>query len=243
MFIRSEGYNHDPNRDFVIEEQCTDLELFSAEYVPFLIEGDFIDSNQDGEPLDHFSPGKCQACFLPPEETVPEPLSVSEVNSRRIQDIYWAHNGVIVVSEKFMSAVGAHMDDQVRTGQVIFKQSSRPRRLKDRYFWLRPRFSLGREIQSEVKKVCETCGTQLEVRKVERGDKFRDARIILEHFGDRKLNIALSGNWYGQRTREKPMSQIREIYISGGMYFFLTNQKLKGLVRPSNVVVCDNLVL
>lgn len=225
----------------VIEEKCTDRDLSQAQYLELLAEGHAdLDEDENGNPLNQYPPGPCQTCFLPRDDVVANPLLIRREGFRKTQDIHGVDNGVLIVSQRFMSAVAQRLADSIHIGNVVFDEPFPADRLKDRYFWVRPKFTLGKEVHSHVLQVCETCGAPREVRKRETGDRFRDAQIIVEHFGDCQHDLALSGNWYGERTRAKPMSLSRSIYISSEFYRFLKSYGLRGIVRPEHVIVCDS---
>jgi hypothetical protein len=220
-----------------IDEKCSDSELLKARFVPFLIEGEYVDSDRNHNPLNRYREVRCKTCLVPKEDSVPNPFVVSELNSRKVQDVYKAQNGIIIVSQKFLSAIGNKLSGCVHSGEAAVTEAPRTKRLKGPYFWLRPKFSLGREIRSVVRRVCESCGAPIEVRKIQTEDKFLDAQVVLEDFGSQSCDIALSGNWYGERTQERPISVTRDIFISGELCSFLLKQKLKGICSPTNVVV------
>jgi hypothetical protein len=233
-FLREQGWDY----DLAIEERCTDAELAEARYVPFPFSSDYIGLDRSGSPVNRYEKPTCPTCLLPQEGFVPNPFCVSEDNAGRVQDAYLGDGGVLIVSEKFMSVAGERLSPCVRIGEVRVLESTRARkRLKGYYFWILPKCSLGKQISSRILKVCPTCGAPTEIRTREMGDKFLDAQIILEDFGDRQHQIALSGNWYGERTRKRPMYVSRDVFVSGEFYSFLMKQKLKGPYRPENVVV------
>src|SRR2546423_1278617 len=87
--------------DLVIEEKCTDAELADAKYVPLLIDGDFIDADEDGNPLNTFTAVKCRTCLIPAEDSTPTPYTFLQEHIKRRQDAYLAHGGILLASKEF----------------------------------------------------------------------------------------------------------------------------------------------
>ncbi len=232
-FLQSEGDKY----RLGVEETPLEAELVAARYVLLPVGGAYISTNRNGEPLNRYPRTICETCGAENKDFVPDPYLVSEENVRRIQDIYLAEDGIIIVSERFMALAGNRLAEHIRFGDVRIVRPAARTRLKDSYHWILPKYSLGKESRSKVLRHCSSCGTPIEIREISSGDKFNDAQIILEHFAPTPHPIALSGNWYGQRELEKPTALSRRVFISGEVYSFLATQKLSGIVRPTHIAV------
>jgi hypothetical protein len=222
--------------DLVIEEKCPPKEIAAARFVPLLIDGNHADEDGYGNPLNAYPKVKCSQCLFPDESILPKPFLISDKAVSRVQDAYFCANGIMVLSRKFHDAVVNRFGDAIITGDVQVVESA-PKRLRGEYFLVRPVHALGAEIRSKELRACPTCSAPIEVRKIEIADRVANARIILKDFGNSETEIALCGNWYGGRTRKRPMAVTRDVFVSGAAFAFLEGLKIRGLIPPSNVVV------
>jgi len=58
----------------------------------------------------------------------------------------------------------------------------------------------------------------------------------VDHFGQRKFDIACVGSWYGTRENPELQDVPRDLVVSGGLFAFLYNAGVKGLVMPDEGV-------
>jgi len=228
-FARTNGYAH----DIVVEERPMDAELASAAYVPLLCLGECIDENRDGELLNSYQKIICRSCGMPDEDAIPSPYCVSvKLMNRRKQDIYYANNGIFIVSARLLRLL-EKLTPELQIGPILCDERGD---CSGSHYWVRPLRSLGSECRSSIISKCDACGNPIEVRTRESEDKFENARLAVTHFSEAHCAIALSGSWYGKRERGSVPSVHRSVFVSGELYMILARSKIKGLVRPSHVL-------
>src|SRR5580704_17528013 len=105
--------------DIVIEERCTDFEIENAKYVPLLLKGELVASEKNGEPLNVYSTITCTMCGLPDENTMPAPYVISETHLKRTQQVYGAHNGIVIAEADIAAAIMERCGACLDSGQTV----------------------------------------------------------------------------------------------------------------------------
>lgn len=232
--------------DLYQTEKLTDKDIYNSRFTEFLIEGDYIDEDDNGSMLNNYHSLICASCNLFDDKVIPNPYFISTKCIKNNQDIYHANNGIFIISERLKNFLQEKIGNEISFGDIKVKNSFlKKTKLKETFYWMRPKYFTGHETESCIKETCDTCNHPIEIRteltdevmKNDWGTVTRQkATLDVLNFPENECNIALSGNWYGRRTFEKPMSLIRNVFISGVLFKELQGFNLKGLVSPTKIV-------
>ena len=152
------------------------------------------------------------------------------------RDMYDGGLGVIILSEKAFKALYDDINDYVISGKALVEKNGQI--LKDskrRYYWVRPKFQIGPDYNSIVKKVCEECHQAIEVRKEFYKEGFLMNVEMATSYNSVDAPIALSGNWYGDISRS-PYGVSQDTFISGWLHEKICGLNLKGHVEAENII-------
>ena len=237
---------HQIKYDLYLVEKVTDKDIYNSRFVEFLVEGDYIDEDNDGIPLNNYDSLICSSCNLYDDKIIPNPYLISTKSIKKNQDVYHCNNGILVISERLKNFLQENTEDEVLFGEIKIQGSIlKKSKLKGTYYWMRPKYLTGYEIGSSIKEVCDVCNHPIEIRSglIDKVCKnycgtitFQKATLEISKFPDNECNIALSGTWYGRRTLERPMSIIRSQFISGTLFKKLEAFNVKGLVKPTKII-------
>src|SRR6266568_321708 len=134
-FLKDQKWDY----DLVIEEKCSDSELVKARFIPLLVEGDYIDDDNIGNPLNHYRNNDCQTCLLAKDDIIPTPYVVSGTRMRKSQDLYLAHNGIRIASERCMLILQKKAGDIIDYGEVCVDGGGKKTPSDGPFFWFRPK--------------------------------------------------------------------------------------------------------
>lgn len=220
-----------------VHENIGHKDINQAAFVPLRILGENIDMDECWKPINAHTEFLCSNCFAYDESKIPDSYLISDDCIERVQDLYNAHNGMIIASEKALNYLQNIVGDAIQYGDAKFREPIKKKKFTSgRFFWIRPKVSLGRNVKSFVLKSCPACGRPIQMGEGKLPNKFDNCRIILEQIGDGTVPIALSGSWIGLRTREASIATIMDIFISGKLYSFLKKSGLVGLAKPEGIV-------
>jgi hypothetical protein len=198
--------------------------------------GDYVDENESGEPFNKFSRVLCRACGWYDESVVPTPYKVSSVALRRKEDVFAAGNGLLIVKSWVKDLLVDTARAQIEWGETALVDAvGVPVKAGERgkVGWIRPKFHIGRNTAESRDSPCEKCGIPLGCGSVPNTDaKVFSHRLIVEHFGKKEPNIASLGTWVGSRRNPEGWSPARTIVLSGGLWAYLYNCGVKGMVTP-----------
>ncbi len=226
-----------------IDAQYSEQDFRVAKYVDFHVVGEAIDMDHKWALLNRFSAVVCKMCRLIEGLAVPEPYCVSEDNVSKPQDLYHAHNGIVIASERAKAVLVEVCGDSILLREAAVKHTKKKNLLTGRFYAVRPKHNIGHDVQWFPVGGCASCGrpkdwnTRMGPPK-RNENKFERALYIVDKFGQDIWDIALSEHWNG--TRKLNGGNTRGFtywrFISGRLYTLLRKGKIKGLGQPSFAV-------
>ncbi len=230
----------------IIEETVSKNEFRRLEFVPVTIEGDFVDVDSDGMPLNTYPDLACTECKMPVETKLPAPFLVSskQILRRKMdgvpherlkpkREVFWSRCGVLVVSERVKEILWCLGQDFI---SVSIKATAGSR-LPFSYWAIRPRKSWGCMKYIIQRNFCPSCRQPREYR-IDTDSEIRklwSSRLIMKRQKRPKAELVCSETWFGDRA-ESPFSFIRPVFASGRLYEVLLHSDIKGLMRPDKFV-------
>ena len=240
---------------------CKFVERFSRRELPQLrlvrltLEGDSVDNDVDGNPLNRFPSLLCGSCRMPDESRLPDPFYVSGTQMlRRTQDgvhglqlkrdreAFTCAGGIVVVSGRLRRIL-----DMLEQPLLCASVVGTPRKEVARGFHaLRPAHNWGRRKNAVSSVQCADCGRP---RRCNVGpDLAPEAlyanRLVMDEERLPEPDLICSETWFGDRTRRPSESAdfSRDIYVSGQLYDLLLKAKVRGLMPPESVVAFRDLI-
>ena len=224
-------------------------ELWKICYASLAVEGDYLDEDPDGNPLNRFPVSLCPACNMPDENHLPEPFYVSAKQMlRRKQDgvpdemlaakrdIFHCMCGVLAVSERVKRILEV-LGQPFISARVAATQSQS---LPFSCWAIRPTRMWGHRAHLEIMKQCPLCRRPLKSHADMTNDFWRN-RIILKKTEMPDTDFVLDETWFGDRTK-RSAGFIRDVFVSGKLYDVLLRAKIRGLLRPQEFIAFDNVI-
>jgi hypothetical protein len=225
----------------VICQSWTIREFVRARWVPLLYSADeTADEDQDCKPHNKYPVVLCDKCRWFDEAVVPTPYRISTSVLKRKEEVFRARNGLLIANRRVKDLLAELIAGEIEWGKTTFASSKdhavNPTEKRE-FYWIRPKYLIGKSMYETPDSPCPKCGIPLACGDYPNGGrKVVPISPLVEHFGDKRLNIACSGTWTGRRDSPSEAVMAREIVVSGGLYAYLYNSGLKGFVFPEHIV-------
>jgi hypothetical protein len=215
----------------------TAKEIREAKYVRLMALGDCVDHDKDYKFLNKYKKLECQTCGRPDYEQLPDPYFTYEIVLRKKKDIYYAQNGIIVLSQWAFDSIRNYIEPWIDFGYPnIVNENGTITSNQHRYLWIRPKYSVGKYINEEVIQRCSECGEPIRVAKSTEGDIFIRAKEIISSFCDSKAPIVRCNSWFGNFPPGSEHSRGHDVFISGSLHEKIRKLKLKAFVDADYVI-------
>lgn len=233
--------------DCVVEYEFSPSEYERALLVRLAIEGEGVDRNTDGRPLNRYPKLLCRSCLMPDEQALPDPYHVLRPALLGDEDNYWGEGRLSSNREIFSGECGVFVaSSRVRNvlqsilGEALISVPARFGAENDtgpvEYWALRPAINWGHREGREELAVCEVCGRSREARLTSGGkDGVGEGRLLITAHEVPEAEIACAEAWFGDR-KETPFGFGRDIFVSGRLYSLLLKIGVRGLCPPSEPV-------
>ena len=218
-------------------EEPTPQDIAHARFIPVEIGADLADCERSWKLLNPYPVVLCDKCWHVKEPAVPEPFVVANWVHQSTQEIFLAHSGLLVVRPRVLDLLLAVVRDQIEWGKARTKALPH---LKLPLFWVRPKFQLGTAFIQPAKR-CPKCNTLAPWYWARRRASSKESRgllrphFVVQLFGPEGVDIAVHGGSTGNRQSET-FGIVRELFVSGGLFGYLYNSGVKGLVFPRRIV-------
>jgi hypothetical protein len=226
----------------VIEEGDWDMaQIVTARYLPLCIDSGYwqgIDYDKKWAPLNDVAEITCTACGRIDETKPKAPYKIFGPCLKKHQEVYGGLCGRLVVASRVLKLMQAVVDDQIASGPAVI--TGRPKEDIDTgFWWIRPKYETGRQIGINGSRPCQACGMPLESRVTGESDfPAFGGREIVDSYGRRDVDIAVTVTWTGQRDESTYGNHDinRQVMVGGGLFAYLYNCDVKGLLLPSGGV-------
>ncbi len=232
-----------------LEERLTRAELRQVRFARLTIEGDYVDNDADGNPLNRFPRLLCPVCNMPDESKLPDPYYVRAKQMRRRRqdgvpgvalqtnrEVFWCNCGVFVASERVKRILEV-LDQPFTYASVAAADGME---LPCPCWAIRPVQTWGRRRCLASIDPCPAC---VRPRRCwhdrESGAEALFAnRLIMEDEAFPQADLVRSESWFGDRTKrpEESCDFSREVFVSGRLCEVLLRAKVRGLMTPDEVV-------
>ena len=211
----------------VVESHFTRSELLRSRLVDLAIEGEFIDGDRDGNPLNEYPRLLCSACSMPDEGELPVPYLISRGSHAGARwdhpyegpfsfgrEIWYAECGVFVVRDRVRSILQRVIGDEIVCVPAEFIPG--PGSPPDAAFWaIRARQTWGVKTRRVAIETCPRCGRPTVARLREERDPFRKSAIHLKDEQAVSSEILTAEGWFGDRNNS-PFGFFRDVLHIGG---------------------------
>jgi len=211
-------------------------EIREAGFVRLMASSGPIDRDADHRCLNSYRVLICDTCGRRDQSLVPNPYYVDKKIMRRYEDLYYASNGVMILSVRAFESLREKIEPWVDFGQVVIKSEGKVVKGEVDYVWIRPKFEVGPFIDARVIKRCRKCKQPTEVRRWRLDDVFLQNMEVVESFKGRQELIVRAGTWCGEVKPERSCSLLEEIFVSGALHEYIRKLKLKGFCKADHVI-------
>jgi hypothetical protein len=231
----------DQKYQIVMAQFWTIDEFVRARWVPLLYSADEApDEERTSKFLNRYSVILCDRCGWYDETVVPSPYRINNFVLNRKEDMFRAANGLLIASKRLTHLIIDLIPEEIEWGNTTFASTKthgvNPEQMKE-FFWIRPKNVIGKSMNETLGPPCAKCGIPLACGDYPNGSrKIVPISPLVEHFGDKKWNIACLGTWTGRRDSHSEASMARQIVISGGLFAYIYNCGIKGFVFPEQIV-------
>lgn len=239
------------NYKYVVEEKFNKNERISAKFVRIEIEGEPVDLNSDGLPINSYKEFYCESCLMPNENEIPNPYFINASEVTNIGKNYWGEglltpnrdifsgdNGVIIVTTKLKDILKTTLGNELF---IVPANTYIDSEVELKGLWaIRPKINWGIEKGRIEYGNCKVCGEAIEARfEDSESIQISQNRISLKKTFFPNAEIVYAEGWYGDRKKH-PFAIHRDIFVSGRLYELLLLLKIRGLCKPSKLVSIDN---
>jgi hypothetical protein len=216
------------------EESVWDLDsMFLARYVPLwaLAHCDDIECDDKLRPLNSFSKVLCARCGWYDEAVPDAPYRIWGGGLRAKQEVYQANHGRFVVTDRILALLRAVAEKDLNWGPAEIVGEV-PKGMTATLFWIRPYGHVGANLAHYFEKQCPDCGVPIRCWFDARHGGMC-GRVVVEHFGDERWQMAMVGSWIGGREScAERLTISRHTLISGGALAYLLANDARGLLIP-----------
>jgi len=236
-----------------VEENLAKSELHRIRFARFTIQGDSIDNDSDGTPLNRYPSLLCLERKMPDESKLPTTFYVSAKQMlRRRQDgvpgvalptkreVFGCSGGVFVAADRVKRIL-----EVLEQPVICAPVAATPLAELPAPCWaIEPSQTWGRRKHLILSDSCPACGSP---RRCHR-DMDVDAeplwpnRLIMQEEAIPDADFLCSETWFGDRTK-RPSESFdfhREIFASGRLYDVLLRAKIRGLLPPEEFVAFED---
>jgi len=217
--------------------QYTPKEIKKARFVRLMALGNCVDHDKDYKFLNKYSKIECRVCGRPDYECLPARYIIHEIVIKRNKDIYYANNGMMILSQRAFDWLRDDIEPWVDWGHpcVVDKQrnivSDAPS-----HVWIRPRFAVGRYVNEKILQRCSKCGELIQIAKSREGDIFERGKEIVESFCKTEAPIVRAGSWFGLFPPGSAHARSYDVFVSGELHEKIRKLRLKGFVKADYVI-------
>jgi len=241
--IQNASRNAGIGQQCVVEYNFSPSEYKSARFVRLGVEGEPVDEDSDGVPLNTYPESVCPTCLMPNEHALPSPYHVS---SRLLdsQEDYWGEGPLALDREIYAGLCGVVIVN-TRVNKILERVADRScasvpvtcrGAVKSELRAVRPLVNWGVQSGRNVSRQCPMCDRPTKVRlRHDHDDCSAAARYSVESQEIPDSEIVCAEGWFGDREA-LPYGFVRDVFISGRMYTLLMEMGVRGLCPPSEVV-------
>jgi len=229
----SNGYKYDIGTlvDYTPEE------IRKACFVPLTSLGNFVDYDKKHVFLNSYTKIECPHCGRPDYGCLPDPYFIYEIVIKKNKDIYYANNGMKVLSERAFDWLREDLEPWVDFGRPCIVDNERNIISEaPQFLWIRPRIEVGRYVNERILKRCPKCGEPTQIEKSMQGDIFERGKEIVESFCGTESPIVRAGSWFGYFPPGSAHSRSYDVFVSGSLHEKIRKLKLKGFVKADYVI-------
>jgi hypothetical protein len=238
-----------------VEERLIKSELQRVRFARFTIQGDSIDHDSDGNPLNHFPSLLCRECNMPDESKLPGTFYVSAKKMlRRRQDgvpnvtlptkreVFGCSCGVFVAVDRVKRILEV-LEQPVICAPVAATPAAE---LTVPCWAIRPAHAWGRGKYLILSDPCPACRQprRCHLDMEAEPEKLWPNRLILQGETIPDTDFVCCQTWFGDRTR-RPSESFdfhRDVLVSGRLYALLLRAKVRGLMTPEEFVSFENTI-
>ncbi len=225
------------NYDIGVFVDYTPKEIEQARFVPLMALGNYVDRDKNHKFLNTYSKIECSHCMRPDYNCLPDPYFIHEIVMKKKKDIYYAENGMMILSERAFDWLRNDIGPWVDFGSPCIVDNER-NIISDapKHFWIRPKFVVGRYVNEEILQRCAECGEPIQIAKGTDGDIFERGKEVIESFCETKAPIVRTESWFGYFPPGSAHSRSYEVFVSGWLHEKIRKLKLRGFVKADYAI-------
>jgi hypothetical protein len=236
QLLRNECESRDYIYDIWTKVSYSEKDIKQARFLPFLIAGDEVDFDRYHNALNTYREVLCKYCGRTNDSNVPTPYLVYSRRMKKPRDLFYAMNGITIISASAFELLRGEIGPWVDFGQAqILDDDKRPVKTDHEYMWIRPTCEVGPFVNAKVKKVCRKCKQPTEIRRQYSHNTF-EYECVLESFKNTEAPIVLAANWFGEISPKKTSNHSHYVFISADLHEQIRKLKLKGFVKADYIV-------
>lgn len=236
QLLRKECESRNFNYNIGTKVIYSEKDIKGAKYVPFLVSGEVVDFDKYHDELNIYREVLCECCGRTNDNNVPNPYRVYSGKMKKPRDIFYAMNGIRIMSVLAFELLRGEIEPWVNSGQVqIVDKKRKPITTDYEYVWIRPKVEVGPFVDAKVKKRCDKCQQPTEIR-AEYSNKTFEYEWVVESFKNTDAPIVLAGNWFGEVSQEETSNHSRDVFISADLHERIRKLNLKGFVKADYII-------
>jgi hypothetical protein len=218
---------HEKYQVFVLDCWTID-EMLRARWLPLISAAGIADVDDAVRPLNRFPRIQCNTCGRYDVSEIPSPYKVSLKTLQKKADLFKGQ-GLLIARAPVKDLLRALIPDQLEWGETCVVDSRGrvvQRAITEDFFWIRPKHRIGRDIRETVAEHCPKCGLPMKGGGLYydvNAKIWHNTRITVEDFGKKNWQLAVVGT---------QLPYALDIVVSGGLWAYLYNCGVRGLVLP-----------
>jgi hypothetical protein len=189
-----------------------------------------VDLDRDGQPLNRSPNVLCNKCGWVDPTVVACKYKVWAPAVQGRREIFYASDGKFIINARVLDLLQGVVKNQIVYGPVRLV-GGRTKKTDSKLFWFRPKYTTGPSVTIVWDEKCKACNRPLKCWSNETYGI--GGRLVVNGFGGAKHDIATVGSWVGDRRDPRGNDDLlRRVVVSGGLFAYLYNCRIKGLLLP-----------